>query len=139
MVEIPAASSSASFCFGVVSGTGARSGARTARGWGSKVTTIAGTPSSSARATARAGVAPRPGAGHGAVEDRPLAAVGAVEIADGDDAAVRQVAAVEGVLDDVHGRELIAQTRTAALSAIVTRSASRGRTAPTTCPTRSSA
>ncbi len=43
------------------------------------------------------------GALDGAVEDRPLAAVDAVEVADGGDAAVRQIAAVESVLDDVHG------------------------------------
>ena len=109
----PASASSASFCFGVVSGTGARSGGAPVSGWGSKVTTTAGTPSSPARADR-------------AVEDRPLAAVDAVEVADGGDAAVRQVAAVEGVLDDVHGEGVIGLNEDGGFSAGTTRSASCG-------------
>ena len=65
-------------------------GASTARGWGSKVMTTAGTPSSA-------------GPRHDPVEDRPLAAVDAVEVADRGDAAARQVAAVVRVVDDEHG------------------------------------
>jgi hypothetical protein len=44
---------------------------------------------------------PRPG--HDLAEDGALAAVHAVEVADRADAAARQVAAVERVLNDVHG------------------------------------